>query len=161
MRTINIICVGNLKEKYLREAAAEYEKRLSPYCKLKITEIAEHKLPDKPSPAEIARCIEAEGAAILAKIPQSAVIAAMCIEGDMLSSEDFSKRLSALMTNESASELCFVIGGSYGLYDEIKKNAVLRLSLSRMTFTHQLSRVLILEQLYRAFQISSGGKYHK
>ena len=161
MRTINIICVGNLKEKYLREAAAEYEKRLSPYCKLKITEIAEHKLPDKPSPAEIARCIEAEGAAILAKIPQGAAIAAMCIEGNMLSSEDFSKRLSALMANESASELCFVIGGSFGLYDEIKKNAVLRLSLSRMTFTHQLSRVLILEQLYRAFQISSGGKYHK
>ena len=157
MRTINIICVGNLKEKYLREAAAEYEKRLSPYCKLKITEIAEHKLPDKPSPSEISRCIEAEGAAI----PQNAVIAAMCIEGDMLSSEDFSRRLSSLMANEAASELCFVIGGSYGLYDEIKKKAALRLSLSRMTFTHQLSRVLILEQLYRAFQISSGGKYHK
>lgn len=161
MRTINIICVGNLKEKYLREAAAEYEKRLLPYCKLKITEIAEHKLSDKPSPAEIARCIEAEGSTILAKIPQNAAVAAMCIEGEMLSSEDFSKRLSDLMANEAASELCFVIGGSYGLYDEIKKKAVLRLSLSRMTFTHQLSRVLILEQLYRAFQISSGGKYHK
>ena len=161
MRTINIICVGNLKEKYLREAAAEYEKRLSPYCKLKITEIAEHKLPDKPSPAEITHCIEAEGAAILAKTPQNAVIAAMCIEGEMLSSEDFSKRLASLMANELASELCFVIGGSYGLYDEIKKKATLRLSLSRMTFTHQLSRVLILEQLYRGFQISSGGKYHK
>ena len=161
MRTINIICVGTLKEKYLREAAAEYEKRLSPYCKLKITELSEYKVSDKPSPSEIERCIETEGAAILAKIPQNAVVAAMCIEGDMLSSEDFSKRLSSLMANETASELCFVIGGSYGLYDEIKKKALLRLSLSRMTFTHQLSRVLILEQLYRAFQISFGGKYHK
>ena len=146
MRTINIICVGTLKEKYLREAAAEYEKRLSPYCKLKITELSEYKVSDKPSPSEIERCIEAEGAAILAKIPQNAVV---------------SKRLSSLMANETASELCFVIGGSYGLYDEIKKKAALRLSLSRMTFTHQLSRVLILEQLYRAFQISFGGKYHK
>lgn len=161
MRTINIICVGSLKEKYLRDAAAEYEKRLSPYCKLKITEVSEYKLPEKPSSAEIARCIEAEGNAVLAKIPQNAAIAAMCIEGEMLSSEDFSKRLSALMSNEAASELCFVIGGSYGLYDEVKKKAVLRLSISRMTFTHQISRVLILEQIYRAFQISSGGKYHK
>lgn len=161
MRTINIICVGSLKEKYLRDAAAEYAKRLAPYCKLKITELSEYKLPEKPSPSEIAKCIEAEGAAILSKIPQNAVVAAMCIEGEMLSSEDFSKRLSAIMSNESASELCFVIGGSYGLYDEVKKRAVLRLSLSRMTFTHQMSRVLILEQIYRAFQISSGGKYHK
>lgn len=123
MRTINIVCVGSLKEKYLRDAAAEYEKRLSPYCKLKITEVSEYKLPEKPSSAEIARCIEAEGNAVLAKIPQNAAIAAMCIEGEMLSSEDFSKRLSALMSNEAASELCFVIGGSYGLYDEVKKES--------------------------------------
>ncbi|MBQ3561007.1 MAG: 23S rRNA (pseudouridine(1915)-N(3))-methyltransferase RlmH [Oscillospiraceae bacterium] len=161
MRTINIICVGNLKEKYLREAAAEYEKRLSAYCKLKITELSEYKLPDKPSAAEIAKCIEAEGTAIAAKIPQNAVIAAMCIEGEMLSSEGFSIKLENLMSDESASELCFVIGGSYGLSDEIKKKAKFKLSLSRMTFTHQISRVLILEQIYRAFQISTGGKYHK
>ncbi len=161
MRTINIICVGNLKEKYLREAAAEYEKRLSAYCKLKITELSEYKLPEKPSLSEIAKCIEAEGAAIAAKIPQNAVIAAMCIEGEMLSSEGFSDRLSQIMSDESASELCIIIGGSYGLWDEIKKRAKLKLSLSRMTFTHQISRVLILEQIYRAFQISTGGKYHK
>ena len=161
MRTINIICVGNLKEKYLRDAAAEYEKRLSAYCKLKITELSECKLPEKPSQSEIAKCIEAEGAAIAAKIPQNAVVAAMCIEGEMLSSEALSKRLGALMADESASELCFIIGGSYGLSDEIKKRAKLKLSLSRMTFTHQISRVLILEQIYRAFQIATGGKYHK
>ncbi len=161
MRSINIICVGNLKEKYLREAAAEYEKRLSAYCKLKITELNEYKLSDKPSPAEIAKCIESEGAAIAAKIPQNAVIAAMCIEGEMLSSEGFSEKLTQIMSDESAPELCIVIGGSYGLWDEIKKRAKLKLSLSRMTFTHQISRVLILEQLYRAFQISTGGKYHK
>ena len=127
MRTINIICVGNLKEKYLREAAAEYEKRLSAYCKLKITELNEYKLPDKPSPSEIAKCIETEGAAIASKIPQNAVIAAMCIEGEMLSSESFSQKLENLMSDESASELCFVIGGSYGLSDEIKKRAKLKL----------------------------------
>ncbi len=161
MRTINIICVGNLKEKYLREAAAEYEKRLSAYCKLKITELSEYKLPDKPSPSEIAKCIEGEGAAIASKIPQNAVIAAICIEGEMLSSEGFSDRLNQIMSDESASELCIIIGGSYGLWDEIKKRARLKLSLSRMTFTHQISRVLILAQLYRAFQISTGGKYHK
>ena len=102
-----------------------------------------------------------EGAAIAAKIPQNAVVAAMCIEGEMLSSESFSQRLENLMSDESASELCFVIGGSYGLSDEIKKRAKLKLSLSRMTFTYQISRVLILEQIYRAFQISTGGKYHK
>lgn len=161
MRTINIICVGNLKEKYLRDAAAEYEKRLSAYCRLKITEVSEYRLPEKPSQSEISRCIEAEGASAAAKIPQNAVIVALCIEGDMLSSEAFSERLTALMTDEGANELCFVIGGSYGLSEEIKRRAKLRLSLSKMTFTHQLSRVLILEQIYRAFQISTGGKYHK
>lgn len=161
MRTINIICVGNLKEKYLRDAATEYEKRLSAYCKLKITELSEYKLSDKPSPAEITKCIESEGMAIASKIPQGAIVIAMCIEGDMLSSEGFSEKLGNLMLNESASELCIIIGGSYGLWNEIKKRAKLKLSISRMTFTHQLSRVLILEQLYRAFQISTGGKYHK
>ncbi len=161
MRTINIICVGNLKEKYLREAAAEYEKRLSSYCKLKVTEISEYKLSDKLSQSEISKCIAYEGACISAKIPQNAIVIAMCIEGDTLSSEVFSERLSSLMADESASELCFIIGGSYGLSDDIKKKAKLKLSLSRMTFTHQISRVLILEQIYRAFQISTGGKYHK
>ncbi len=161
MRTINIVCIGSLKEKYLREAAAEYEKRLSSYCKLKITELPEYKLPERPSKNEIAKCIEVEGCYIAAKIPQNAVVAAMCIEGDMLSSEAFSERLSAVMSDESASELCFIIGGSYGLSDDIKKRAKFKISLSRMTFTHQISRVLILEQIYRAFQISTGGKYHK
>ena len=161
MRTINILCVGNLKEKYLRDMAAEYEKRLSAYCKLKITELNEYKLPDKPSKSEIEKCIEAEGASIAAKMPQNAIVIAMCIEGEQFSSEAFSAKLEGLMADESASELCFVIGGSYGLADSIKKRANLRFSLSKMTFTHQISRVLILEQIYRAFQISTGGKYHK
>lgn len=161
MRTINIVCVGNLKEKYLREAVSEYEKRLSAYCKLKITEVNEYKLPDSPSKSEIDHCIEVEGDLMLSKIPQNAAIVAMCIEGNILSSEDFSEKLNFIMANESASELCFVIGGSYGLSDKIKNKAKLKLSLSRMTFTHQISRVLILEQIYRAFQISTGGKYHK
>lgn len=161
MRTINIVCVGNLKEKYLREAVSEYEKRLSAYCKLKITEVSEYKLPDSPSKSEIEHCIEAEGDSLLSKISQNAVIVAMCIEGNILSSEDFSEKLVSIMASENANELCFVIGGSYGLSDKIKNKAKLKLSLSRMTFTHQISRVLILEQIYRAFQISTGGKYHK
>ena len=161
MRTIQIICVGNLKEKYLRDAAAEYEKRLSSYCKLKIIEVPEYKLPEKPSAAEISRCIEMEGLSIASKLGAGSIVVALCIEGEILSSESFSEKLSALMTDESASDLSFVIGGSYGLADEIKKKAKLKLSLSRMTFTHQISRVLILEQIYRAFQISTGGKYHK
>ena len=161
MRTIHIIGVGNLKEKYLRDASAEYEKRLSAYCRLIITEIPEYKLPEKPSPSEIARGIEMEGSAISAKIASNAAIVALCIEGDIFSSEIFSEKLCALMSDESVNELTFVIGGSYGLSENIKRRAKMKLSLSRMTFTHQISRVLILEQIYRAFQISTGGKYHK
>ena len=102
-----------------------------------------------------------EGLSIASKLGTGSIVVALCIEGDILSSESFSEKLSALMTDESASDLSFVIGGSYGLSEDIKKKAKLKLSLSRMTFTHQISRVLILEQIYRAFQISTGGKYHK
>ena len=161
MRTITILCVGNLKEKYLREACAEYEKRLSAFCNLKIVEVPEERLPDDPSPAEISHVIEAEGARLSAKLAKNAVVAAMCIEGDTFSSEAFSDKLSAVMADEAGSELCFVIGGSYGLSEAVKSRAALRLSLSRMTFTHQISRILLLEQIYRAFQIRAGGKYHK
>ncbi|HPR40675.1 MAG TPA: 23S rRNA (pseudouridine(1915)-N(3))-methyltransferase RlmH [Oscillospiraceae bacterium] len=161
MRTITILCVGNLKEKYLREACTEYEKRLSAFCNLKILEVSEERLPDDPSPAEISRVIEAEGARLSAKLSKNAVVAAMCIEGDMFSSEAFSDKLAAVMADEAGSELCFVIGGSYGLSEAVKNRAALRLSLSRMTFTHQISRILLLEQIYRAFQIRAGGKYHK
>lgn len=161
MRTITILCVGNLKEKYLRDACAEYEKRLPAFCNLKIIEVPEERLPDNPSPAEILRTIEAEGARLSAKLTKNAVVAAMCIEGETFSSEAFSAKLAALMADETGSELCFVIGGSYGLSEAIKNRAALRLSLSRMTFTHQISRILLLEQIYRAFQIGSGGKYHK
>ncbi len=161
MRAITILCVGSLKETYLREACAEYEKRLSAFCSLRIVEVPEERLPDDPSPAEISRTIEAEGARLSAKIAKNAVVAAMCIEGEIFSSETFSEKLAAMMAEETGSELCFVIGGSYGLSETIKNRAALRLSLSRMTFTHQISRILLLEQIYRAFQIRSGGKYHK
>ncbi|MBP6887256.1 MAG: 23S rRNA (pseudouridine(1915)-N(3))-methyltransferase RlmH [Oscillospiraceae bacterium] len=161
MRTITILCVGNLKETYLREAAAEYAKRLSAFCNLKIFEMSEERLPENPSPAEIARTVEAEGARLMAKLPKNAMVAALCIEGETFSSEAFSEKLASMMASETGSELCFVIGGSYGLSEAVKSRAALKLSLSRMTFPHQLSRILLLEQIYRAFQIASGGKYHK
>ena len=161
MRTITVLCVGNLKESYLREAAAEYEKRLSAFCKLKIIEVSEERLPENPSPAETARAVGAEGARLIAKLPKNALVAAMCVEGETFSSEAFSEKLGAMMANETGSGLCFVIGGSCGLSEAVKSRAALRLSLSRMTFTHQISRILLLEQIYRAFQIASVGKYHK
>lgn len=162
MRKISIICIGSLKEKYLRDAAAEYLKRLSPYCSVSIIELSETRMPDRPSEADIARVIETEGKLIASKIPHNSAVIAMCIEGVQYSSEDFSEKLTHLMSDDvSSQELVFVIGGSYGLWDEIKKMSVMKLSLSKMTFTHQISRVLLLEQIYRAFQISTGGKYHK
>lgn len=161
MRTIEILCVGNLKEKYLREAASEYEKRLSPYCKLNIVEINEYKLSDKPSSSDISKCIEYEGQQILSKIPDNSVIITLCIEGNIMSSENFSEKINEYMSDCQSSKICFIIGGSYGLSDSVKSRSNLKLSFSRMTFTHQISRVLLLEQIYRAFQILSGGKYHK
>lgn len=161
MRKIEIICIGTLKEKYLRDAADEYIKRLSPYCSLFITELGETKIGDKATDSDIKHVIESEGNLILSKIPSGASVVTMCIEGRQFSSEDFSEQISSLMSDETHSELCFVIGGSYGLSDAVKQRSSLKLSLSKMTFTHQISRVLLLEQIYRAFQIKTGGKYHK
>lgn len=161
MRSIEIICVGNLKEKYLRDAAAEYIKRLSVYCKLNITELNEYKLSDKPSESDIMRCIEYEGQEIISKIPDKSTVITLCIEGNIMSSEKFSEELNEFMSDPSSSKICFIIGGSYGLSESVKKMSKLKLSFSRMTFTHQISRILLLEQIYRSFQIMTGGKYHK
>lgn len=155
MLNINVITVGKLKESYLRDACAEYEKRLGAYSTIKVIELAESRLPDSPSQKEIANALENEADMILKKItPQSAVIA-MCIEGKMMSSEDFSHKL------EGKSTVNLIIGSSYGLSDRVKSAAHLRLSMSPMTFPHQLARVMLLEQLYRAMSISANGKYHK
>lgn len=160
MLSITILCIGKLKEKYLREAIAEYAKRLGPYCKFEIAELEEYKVPHDPSLSQISAALNDEGKRILAKIPSGAQVVALCVEGSMLTSEELGKQLNRFAVN-GASQIFFVIGGSWGLSDDVKKRANLRLSFSRMTFPHQLMRVLAAEQLYRAFQINTGGKYHK
>lgn len=160
MLSVSVICVGKLKEKYWREACAEYAKRLSAYCKFNIVEVEEAPAPDNPSQAQINAVIESEGKKICDKLDRSTRIIAMCIEGRQMPSEKLAEKIDDLAVNGTSS-IAFVIGGSWGLADSIKKRAVIRLSMSEMTFPHQLARVMICEQLYRAFQISSGGKYHK
>lgn len=156
---LTVIAVGGLKEKFFREAAAEYQKRLSAYAKLEILEIAEARLRGE-SGAKIARALEEEGGRILQKIGPRAYVTALCVEGRQMGSVEFSEKL-AEVTASGRSELVFVIGGSHGLSDAVKRRADLRLSFSEMTFPHQLMRVVLLEQLYRACNIEAGGKYHK
>ncbi len=160
MISVNIICVGKLKEKYLRDASAEYIKRLTAFCKLNIIEIAPYALPDSPTQAQIDAGLEAEGKQILAKIQNGAYVYAMCIEGKQRSSEALSAEFDKLSVF-GESNLTFIIGGSFGLSDAVKARADAKLSMSQMTFPHQLARIMLLEQIYRAFQISTGGKYHK
>lgn len=160
MLHVRLICVGKLKEKFYREACAEYEKRLKGYCKLEIIELTEQRLPDSPSQAQIDAALAKEAEAIRAKIPAGSAVVAMCIEGGALSSEQFADKLSKWM-GSGVSHISVLIGGSCGLDESLKKSAQLRLSMSPMTFPHHLARVMVLEQLYRALNIASGGKYHK
>lgn len=158
MLTVKLICIGKLKESYLRDAQAEYQKRLGAFCKIEVTELAEYRLPDNPSDAQIEKGLTEEGKAILAKV--SGTLIPMCIEGKMLSSTQLADRIAKIAL-EGESTLSFIIGGSFGLSDEVKSRGSLKLSMSPMTFPHQLARVMLLEQIYRAFQINAGGKYHK
>lgn len=160
MQNIHIVCIGKLKERYFADASAEYTKRLSSYCKLTVTELTAHRLPENPSKAQIESSLKKESSSILAAIPSSAYIYALCVEGEQLSSEQLAKALPALSLN-GKNCAAFIIGSSYGLDESVKKRADFLLSLSKMTFPHQLTRVMLLEQLYRAYQIDKGGKYHK
>ena len=160
MLKITLLCVGKLKETYLRDACAEYAKRLGAFCRLTVVEVEEERLPDNPSQAQIDAGILAEGKRLLARLPSDGAIVALCIEGKQMDSRAFAAGLERLAV-DGVSQMAFVIGGSWGLSEEVKGAARLRLSLSPMTFPHQLARVLVLEQLYRAMQISSGGRYHK
>ena len=161
MLNVNIITVGKLKEAYLRDACAEYAKRLGGFCKLTITELPESKLPDDPSGKEIDIALSNEGKAIAEKISgNNSYNIIMCIEGKQMSSEKLAEKIGQVSV-EGKSRINFVIGSSFGISEEIKKLADLRLSMSEMTFPHQLARVMLLEQLYRSFQIINGGKYHK
>lgn len=147
MQRVTILCVGKLKEKFYADAAAEYVKRLGRYCKVEIVELPETRLPDDPSPAEIQRALAAEAAAIRARLESGAVVA-MCIEGKTCSSEALAKKLESFAL-EGKSRVTFLIGGSFGLDETLKKEANWRLSMSPMTFPHHLARVMLLEQIYR------------
>ena len=160
MQRVTVLCVGKLKEKFYLEAAAEYVKRLQRFCKLELVELTESRLPESPSPAEVQRALAAEAAAIREKLPRGGAVIALCIEGTELSSEALSKKLTQL-ASAGASQLTFLIGGSFGLHPRVKQRADLRLSMSPMTFPHHLARVMLLEQLYRAYQIDAGTRYHK
>lgn len=159
MLNVNIICVGSLKEKFFTDAVNEYKKRLSRYCKLSIIELQEEKLSDQQTQAQIDKTLEKEGERILSKISKSDYVVAMCIEGKELSSTELSKKLSDISMTTGTVD--FVIGGSWGLADTVKQRADFKLSVSKMTFPHQLFRVMLCEQIYRAFTISANAKYHK
>lgn len=149
-----------IKEPYLRDACREYDKRLGAFCKLNLVELEECRCGDRPGQNEIRRVLEKEGAALLSKIPPQSAVIALCIEGKQWSSEEFAGYLQQQPVL-GCSHITFVIGGSFGLSPAVKERAQLRLSFSKMTFPHQLFRVLLLEQIYRGFQIGSGGRYHK
>lgn len=157
---VQIIALGKLKEDYLREACAEYEKRLGAFCKLTITQLDPVKLPENAGESQIEAALMAEGDKILSKIPASCYTVAMCIEGKQLSSEELAQTFKNA-ANEGISDIAFVIGSSCGLSDKVKRIADSRLSMSKMTFPHQLARVMLLEQIYRAFTIINNRKYHK
>ena len=158
MRNIHVICIGKLKEDYLRQAQAEYEKRLSGYGRIHITELPEQRLPEHPSETEIERALQAEGSEIARRC--KGYIVALCIEGEMLSSPKLAQKLSQVAL-QGFSDVTFLIGSSFGLAEAVKQKAHLRISMSPMTFPHQLARIMLLEQLYRACSINHNGKYHK
>ncbi|MGN0631938.1 MAG: 23S rRNA (pseudouridine(1915)-N(3))-methyltransferase RlmH [Ruminococcus sp.] len=158
MQTIQILAYGKLKEKYLRDAAAEYEKRLSRCCTFKCTELEPVQLSEKASEKEIAAALEKEGQQLIKRMKGFTI--AMCIEGKLMDSIALSEKpLSAGVSGDST--VTFVIGSSYGLSEEVKRKADLKLSMSPMTFPHQLARVMLYEQIYRSYQIQNGSKYHK
>jgi len=160
MREITLICVGKMKEAFFISACEEYIKRLGAYTKIEVVELPEQRLSQNPSEGEILKALSIEAEAIRTKIPKGAKVCAMCIEGKMLSSEQLSRKIFDAGV-DGTSKLCFLIGGSHGLDAELKAQTDWRISMSPMTFPHHLARVMLLEQIYRAFQIGTGGSYHK
>lgn len=160
MQNITVLCVGRLKESFYADACAEYQKRLARFCTLEVAELPEERLPDAPSAAQVAAALEKEADAALARLPRGGAVVALCVEGKPLSSGQLSEALASYAAR-GVSRVTFVIGGSFGLSERVKRRADLRLSMSEMTFPHHLARVMLLEQLYRAYQIQAGTKYHK
>ena len=160
MLKITVIAVGKAKEKYLADAYSEYAKRLSGYCNLNIIELAPCRADESSGKAATDAAIRDEGERILAKIPQRALVIPLCIEGKQMPSEALAKLIKDSSV-EGVSEICFIIGGSYGLWDKVKAAGKIKFSMSEMTFPHQIARLMLLEQIYRAFKINEGGSYHK
>ena len=156
---ITIVCAGKLKEKYLRDGIAEYEKRLRPYADLRTIEIIEERMRDRPSPAEKDEVLRREGERLSAQIPQGAYLIVLDVGGEEMSSEKFSARIDRLMLM-GESHIAFLIGGPFGLSDELRQRADLRLSFSQFTLPHQLIRLFLMEQIYRSFKISRHEPYH-
>ena len=160
MFDITLICMGKLKEKFYITASEEYKKRLGGYCKFTLLELPEVRLPEDPSPAEIAAGLEKEAELIFAKIPKGSWFCVFTPEGKLLSSEGFADKLASVK-NSGKSSTCFLIGSSFGMSPRVKEKADFKLSMSPMTFPHHLARVMVLEQIYRAEAIQAGSKYHK
>lgn len=160
MLSIRLVCVGKLREQFFVDAFNEYSKRLSAYCKFECAELNETKLGSSPSDKEITAALDKEAADIERALGKDAYVIAMCVEGMQLKSEDLAQKISSLAV-AGRGRICFVIGGSFGISPRIKQRADMRLSMSEMTFPHHLARVMLAEQIYRAFKISEGSKYHK
>ncbi len=160
MFELTLIVVGKLKESFYISAAAEYEKRIKGYCQFRLIELPEVRLPENPSPAEIASALEKEADSILAKIPKGAWFCTLTPEGKMLSSDALANKMKEIKISGKSSA-CFLIGSSFGMAQRLKDMANFKLSMSPMTFPHHLARIMVMEQLYRAEAIQSGSKYHK
>lgn len=157
---ITLVTVGKIKERFLEDAVKEYGKRLGRYCKLEVIQVADERTPDGAGQAVERQIKETEGKRILSAIKEGAYVIALAVEGKMLSSEELSKQIEGLGVG-GVSQIVFVIGGSLGLSEEVMKRADTSLSFSRMTFPHQLMRVILLEQIYRGYRIMMGQPYHK
>ncbi len=160
MFDITLIVMGKLKEKFYLAAAEEYAKRLKGYCNFHLVELPEYRLPEDPSPAEIATGLEKESELIFSKIPKGSWFCIFTPEGKVISSEDFAKKLHDVKLSGKSSA-CFLIGSSFGIAPTVKARADFKLSMGPMTFPHHLARVMVMEQLYRAEAIQAGSKYHK
>lgn len=157
---IKVVCVGRIKEKYIQDGIREFSKRLSRYCNLDIIEINDEKAPENLSEKEMEIVKSKEGEKVLGKIPQNAYVISLVIEGKQLTSEDLAGQIENLMVS-GTSDICFVIGGSLGLSNDVINRSNYKLSFSKMTFPHQLMRLILLEQIYRGFRIMKGEPYHK
>ncbi len=159
MLSVNIICIGKIKERYWTDAIAEYKKRLGAFCKFSIVELDEEKTFNNPNESQISAILNAEGKRIIGALSKGSYVIPMCIEGKQLSSTELADKLGDISLGYSTVD--FIIGGSWGLSDEVKSKSNFKLSMSKMTFPHQMARVVLTEQIYRAFEINNNGKYHK